>query len=109
LEDLGFLRPVWTTGPGAVFAGVRIFTGARDFSAGFWTGINNHTVEIVGTSKNQSEYVWRDNIPGKADLYEGMNMTYLTRMGYQKKHMNISCFERIYQRDQDREWTPTLW
>jgi hypothetical protein len=106
LGDTGDLPVVWTTGPGAIAQGFRLFSrnNSRLFTAGLYAGTEGRSVRLVGVKQNQSEYVWRNNIGDKYNLYEKMNMTHLTRMHTRdsERATNLTCLEHLYRVDEER-------
>jgi mannosyltransferase OCH1-like enzyme len=106
IGDTGTLQVVWTTGPGAVAQGMKLFLRdkSRHFSAGHYTGMDGRSVRLVGNSTNQHEHVWRNMIKDKIKLYEKMNMTHLLKMGTRdpKRATNLTCLEHLYRLDEER-------
>jgi mannosyltransferase OCH1-like enzyme len=105
IKDTGQLKVVWTTGPGAIKEGFELFTRnhSRHKEAGHYIGTEGRSVRLVGRKENQDEYVWRNMIKNKEDLYEKMNMTHLTRMNINEKAAtNLTCLEHLYRVEEER-------
>jgi hypothetical protein len=66
--------------------------------------MNGRSVRLVGEKSNQDEYVWRNMIKKKEDLYKKMNMTHLLQMGAndRKKATNLTCVEHLFRSDEER-------
>jgi mannosyltransferase OCH1-like enzyme len=107
VKDTGKLKVIWTTGPGALADAFRLYTrlNSRLFKSGHYVGTEGRSVRIMGNKTNQDEYVSRNIIRGKEDLYEKMNMTHLTRMGFNAENAatNLTCLERLYQVEEERK------
>jgi hypothetical protein len=101
IDDTGMLRVVWTTGPGAVMEAFWLFRRnySREYDAGQYVGTEGRSIRLVGKKTNENEYVWRNNVEDKLDLYEKMNMTHLLRMDTRdpKKATNLTCLEHLYR------------
>jgi hypothetical protein len=106
IGDTGMLQVVWTTGPGAVMQGFALFARntSHNYDAGHYIGTDGRSVRLVGEKTNEDEYVWRNMIKDKLDLYEKMNMTHLLRMGTRdaKKATNLTCLEHLYRVEEER-------
>jgi mannosyltransferase OCH1-like enzyme len=107
VNDTGRLKVIWTTGPGAVADAFRLFTRSNErlTKSGLYVGTEDRSVLIVGNMTNQDEYVSRNMIVDKEDLYEKMNMTHLTRMDFneEKAATNLTCLEHLYRVEEERK------
>jgi hypothetical protein len=103
IKDTGNLKVIWTTGPGAVEQGFRLFSryNKDDYPAGHYVGTEGRSARLVGDREDQDEYVWRNMIKDKEDLYEKMNMTHLVRMGMDDNGTNLTCLEHLYRAEED--------
>jgi mannosyltransferase OCH1-like enzyme len=107
IKATGQLKVIWITGPGAVAEGFNLYTrdNSRQHEAGHYVGTEGRSVRLVGNKENQDEYVWRNMIKDKEDLYEKMNMvlTHLTRMNINKKAATkLTCLEHLYRVEEER-------
>jgi mannosyltransferase OCH1-like enzyme len=107
IKDTGKLKVIWTTGPGAVSDAFQLFARHNTYNvkAGLWVGTEGRSARLVGNMTNQDEFVWRNMIKDKEDLYEKMNMTHLTRMNFNEKNAatNLTCLEHLYQVEEERK------
>lgn len=67
-------------------------------SAGLYEGIGNRTVTVVGHKRRDTEYVQRNAIGSKKQLYQQMGMTHFSKIPRQQT--NESCFHRLYATEQ---------
>lgn len=123
VKDIGDINVVWTTGPGALTAGFRRFTGinyGNELIEGVYSGRNSQTgggyfrqSRLVGTKQNESEWVQRAylSFEQKKKLYNQMGMTQMIQLGENITLYNQTCHEHMFLEDnQDLEhFEPVLW
>lgn len=109
-----------TTGPGALKNAMRHFMDAvqqvkyehttphqrfHRIRAGFYTGLDNATVRVVGHKGNQNRFVCRNCIQLKRKGYAEMNMKHFSQVNPRSNFE--SCLNRIYrqhERDVENDW-----
>lgn len=120
-RNLGDFQVVFTTGPGAINDGLVEFTRNSSLNwkarEGHYVGVGNHTVTIVGNSKNENMYITRvieslKHNKVKHSVFQESNMTHLTEMEntiYQpNKAIDESCLGRLYSMEKTKDgiWRP---
>jgi hypothetical protein len=106
--DVGKLRVVWTTGPGAVLWGYNRFLGekrgARVPGPGLYTGWQGATLRIAGDAADENAIVNRAGLTQaqKESFYAAMGMKHLKQMNVMRwgTPTNQSCWELLYEADQ---------
>lgn len=108
MEDTGKPKIVWVTGPGVMCNGFQSWSkhpgkGGKNWPPGVYFEGNKdnakHTINIVGTGKNESEWVHRAvwNFKVKHEIMQRSNMTHLLHFGL--KENEISCMKHMYEAD----------
>ena len=68
------------------------------FSAGIYVGLQNATVQIIGKAKQPNQYVERNVVYQKRNLYRQMNMTHFSRVKDDTSDPS-SCWERMHEQE----------
>jgi hypothetical protein len=111
-ERGGFDPVVWKTdwwkqSPGVINKGLQIFTRGRMPypEPGLHKGTEDRSVRLVKETKDSYEYVSRNLIKDKLNLYEKMNMTDFLRMDARDQRSyqttKLTCLEHMYRVEEE--------
>mgnify|MGYP005856542747 CR=1 FL=1 len=73
--------------------------------AGFYTGLDNATVRVIGRKQKQNQFVCRNCVKTKSQAYAEMDMKHFSKV--KPKGNPESClmrFYRMHERDTVEDW-----
>jgi len=102
VTSIGNQNVPFVTGPAAVKCGVLSTINNAYPKMGFYTGLNNRTITVVGDRRRKpvgSLYLLRSNIPDKKNIIKRMGMLHHSKEGNlngRRKYKLHSCLHENY-------------
>jgi hypothetical protein len=105
VTNVGSQYVPYVTGPGALKKAFIVFMGAEGngmygkVKEGFYQGVGNRSVTVVGSRKTSKRYIIRQSIlpKDKKAGYEAMGMKHFSKT--KNEQQNTSCFIYLYDRE----------
>jgi mannosyltransferase OCH1-like enzyme len=63
--------------------------------AGIYTGVGNRSVTVIGSKRRPNQYIHRNVVGNKQNLYREMGMKHFSKV--QRQATNVSCWLQLYE------------